>query len=91
MAPPSIAGYLNQLWALAGWTSVHWLHQIKQPTLVMAGDDDPIIPLVNARLLARLIPNASLDIFDCGHLFLLTRLDRSVASIEGFLLNDSVA
>ena len=91
MAPPSIAGYLNQLWALACWTSVHWLHQIKQPTLVMAGDDDPIIPLVNARLLARLIPNARLDIFDCGHLFLLTRLDRSVASIEGFLLNDSVA
>ncbi len=85
MAPPSIYGYLNQLWALAGWTSVHWLHEIKQPTLVMAGDDDPIIPLVNARLLTRLIPNAQLEIFDCGHLFLLTRLERSAASIETFL------
>lgn len=85
MAPPSIYGYLNQLWALAGWTSVHWLHEINQPTLVMAGDDDPIIPLVNARLLTRLIPNAQLEIFDCGHLFLLTRLERSATSIETFL------
>jgi pimeloyl-ACP methyl ester carboxylesterase len=67
---------------------VHWLHEIAQPTLVMAGDDDPIIPLVNARLLARLIPNARLEIFDCGHLFLLTRLERSVTSVEGFLLED---
>ena len=91
MAPPSIHGYLNQLWALTGWTSVHWLHQIKQPTLVMAGDDDPIVPLVNARLLTRLIPNARLEIFDCGHLFLLTRLERSVASVQGFLLEDQPA
>ena len=85
MAPPSIYGYLSQLYALAGWTSVHWLHQVKQPTLVMAGDDDPIIPLVNAKLLARLIPNARLEVFDCGHLFLLTRLERSVAMVEAFL------
>jgi poly(3-hydroxyoctanoate) depolymerase len=70
---------------LAGWTSVHWLHLIRQPTLVMAGDDDPIVPMVNARLLARLIPNARLEVFDCGHLFLLTRLQRSVAVIEAFL------
>ena len=87
MSPPSIVGYLNQLWALAGWTSVHWLHEITQPTLVMAGEDDPIVPLVNARLLARLIPNARLEIFDCGHLFLLTRSERSVASLHAFLLN----
>ena len=86
MAPPSMIGYLNQLWALAGWTSVFWLHRITQPTLVMAGDDDPIIPLVNARLLARLIPNAQLEVFDCGHLFLLTRLERSVTTLERFLL-----
>lgn len=85
MAPPSIIGYLNQLWALSGWTSAFWLHRLTQPTLVMAGDDDPIVPLVNARLLARLIPDAQLEIFDCGHLFLLTRLERSVATLERFL------
>jgi poly(3-hydroxyalkanoate) depolymerase len=91
MSPPSVSGYLNQLWALTGWTSLHWLHQITQPTLVMAGDDDPIIPLVNARLLARLIPNSRLEVFDCGHLFLLTRLERSAASVEQFLLEPQPA
>jgi len=91
MAPPTVMGYLNQLYALAGWTSVHWLHTLPQPTLVMAGDDDPIVPLVNARVLARLIPNARLEIFDCGHLFLLTRLARSVETIEAFLGEDQPA
>jgi poly(3-hydroxyalkanoate) depolymerase len=85
MTPPSLVGYVNQLWALTGWTSAFWLHRITQPTLIMTGDDDPIVPLVNARLLARLIPNAQLEIFDCGHLFLLTRLERSVATLERFL------
>ena len=91
MSPPSISGYLNQLWALTGWTSVHWLHEITQPTLVMAGEDDPIVPLVNARLLARLIPNARLEIFDCGHLFLLTRLERSAATLHAFLAQPATA
>ena len=51
----------------------------------MAGKDDPIVPLVNARLICRLIPNAALEIFDCGHLFLLTRAEESARAIEEFL------
>ena len=78
-------GYYLQLAAAAGWTSIHWLHALKQPTLVMAGRDDPIVPLVNARLICRLIPNAGLEIFDCGHLFLLTRAEESARAIEEFL------
>ena len=85
MAPPSTWGYLGQLYAMLGWTSAFWLHKITQQTLVMAGTDDPIIPLVNAKLLAGRIPNAELELYDCGHLFLLTRLQRAVASIEAFV------
>lgn len=85
MAPPSLRGYLSQLFAIAGWTSLCWAHRINQPTLVMAGEDDPIVPLINARILRRLIPNAELEVFDCGHLFLLTRLEHSVATLEHFL------
>lgn len=85
MAPPSLRGYLSQLSAIAGWTSLCWAHRISQPTLVMAGEDDPIVPVVNARILCRLIPGAELEVFDCGHLFLLTRLERSVATLERFL------
>jgi acyl dehydratase len=45
---PSISGYLGQLYAISGWTSLPWLHRLQQPTLVLAGDDDPIVPLVSA-------------------------------------------
>ena len=45
-------GYYWQLFAGLGWTSIHWLHKIHQPTLILAGDDDPLIPLINMRMLA---------------------------------------
>ncbi len=89
MAPPTLIGYLNQLYALMGWTSLHWLDEIEQPTLVMAGADDPVVPLVNARILAKRIANAELEVFDCGHLFIITRLERAVARLERFLLPNS--
>ena len=85
MTPPSVIGYLGQLYALSGWTSLFWLHRIQAPALIMAGEDDPIIPLANARLLASRLPDARLSVFDCGHLFLLTRLERVCNEIETFL------
>ena len=59
---PSVRGYLGQLYAIAGWTSLPWLHRLRQPTLVLAGDDDPIVPLLNGRILARRIPDARLHV-----------------------------
>ena len=44
-------GYLYQLAAGAGWTSLPFLPLLRQQTLIMSGDDDPIIPLANARLM----------------------------------------
>lgn len=78
-------GYYWQLFAGLGWTSIHWLHKIHQPTLVLAGDDDPLIPLVNMRLLAWRIPNAQLHIIDDGHLFLITRAEAVAPIIMKFL------
>jgi poly(3-hydroxyalkanoate) depolymerase len=89
MSPPTLVGYANQLYALTGWTSLHWLHELRQPTLVLAGADDPIVPLVNARILAARIPDAELEVLDCGHLFIVTRLPRTVARIERFLLQSN--
>ncbi len=85
MSPPNSLGYLQQLAAIGGWTSAFWLHKIPHETLVMAGMDDPIIPLVNARMIASRLPNARLETFDCGHLFILTRQEQAVRSIEQFL------
>jgi len=82
---PSIWGYLGQLYAISGWTSLPWLRTLPQPTLVLAGDDDPIVPLVNGRILARCIPHARLHVVrGGGHLFLLERPARMAAVVAGF-------
>ena len=78
-------GYLYQVLAMTGWTSLPWLWTLKQPTLILAGSDDPIVPSINARVMARLMPNARLEILDDGHLFLVTRPIESAAIIEKFL------
>jgi poly(3-hydroxyoctanoate) depolymerase len=84
--PPSILGYYLQMTAMAGWSSLPFLGRIRQPTLVIAGDGDPIVPLMNGRILARLIPDARLQVIrGGGHLFLLERSRESAAAIEGFL------
>jgi pimeloyl-ACP methyl ester carboxylesterase len=86
MAPVSIRGYLGQLQAVIGWTSTPWLHRLRQPTLILAGDDDPIVPLINARILAWRLPNARLHIVrGGGHLFLLERPTDHAALVATFL------
>jgi pimeloyl-ACP methyl ester carboxylesterase len=51
----------------------------------MAGTDDPIVPVVNGRILAKLIPQARLVTIDDGHLFLLTSARESAGLISAFL------
>jgi poly(3-hydroxyoctanoate) depolymerase len=78
-------GYYLQLGAVWGWTSIHWLHRLRQPTLIMAGRDDPLVPLANAKLMHLLIPHSELQLFDCGHMFLMTRSEASARAISEFL------
>jgi pimeloyl-ACP methyl ester carboxylesterase len=68
----SRSGYLLQLLAGVGWTSLFALPLIRQPALVLAGTDDPIIPPVNARILHGLLPHATLHFYADGHLGLVT-------------------
>jgi pimeloyl-ACP methyl ester carboxylesterase len=51
----------------------------------MAGTDDPLVPVINGRILARLIPNARLVAINDGHLFLVTNADESAKLISEFL------
>jgi poly(3-hydroxyalkanoate) depolymerase len=84
--PPSMRGYLAQLYAITGWTSLPWLCRLPQPALVIAGDDDPIVPLVNGRILANLIPDARLHVVPGGgHLFLLEQPDEVALVVTRFL------
>jgi poly(3-hydroxyoctanoate) depolymerase len=83
---PSMAGYVGQLYAITGWSSMPWLHTVRHPTLVVAGDDDPIVPLVNGRILAWRMPNATLHVVPGGgHLFILERPAEIADLVTGFL------
>jgi poly(3-hydroxyalkanoate) depolymerase len=83
---PSMRGYAAQLYSIAGWTSLPWLHRIRQRTLVLCGDDDPIVPTVNGRILAAMIPDARLHLIEGGgHLFVLEDPAAVAAQVSEFL------
>ena len=79
-------GYYLQLIAGFGWSSLPWLRLLAQPTLVIAGTDDPIVPVANGRILAKLIPDARMVTIDDGHLFLVTSASQSAKLVSEFLL-----
>ncbi len=83
---PSLGGYLGQLYAISFWTGIPWLRKLRQPTLVITGDDDPIIPVLNGRILAHCIPNAQLHVVPGGgHLFLLEKPAETADLVANFL------
>jgi len=83
-----VRGYFYQLLSSLGWTSLPRLPKLRPPTLILAGDDDPIIPLVNARIMHRLIPRSQLHIYRGGHLELAVDAGRLAATVEAFLNAD---
>jgi len=85
--PPSGHGYRRQIWAVQGWTAVPWLSSVEQPTLILAGDDDPLVPVVNGHILARLLPHARLVVIrGGGHLSLLQLAPSMADLVSGFLV-----
>jgi poly(3-hydroxyoctanoate) depolymerase len=84
--PPSTWGYAGQLYSIAGWSSLPWLHTLRHPTLVLAGDDDPIVPVVNGHLMAWRIPGARMHVVrGGGHLFILERPAEIADLVTSFL------
>jgi poly(3-hydroxyoctanoate) depolymerase len=84
--PTDTLAALYRMAPLFGWTSLPWLWAIGQPTLVIAGDDDPVTPLVNHRVIAALIPRARLHtVRGAGHLVLLDSAEREGPVIASFL------
>lgn len=84
--PPSADGYALQLLGIVGWSSWHFLRSIPHETLVICGDDDPLVPVANAHQLAERIPNATLEIVEgAGHLFLWDDAENLGRRIDKFL------
>ncbi|XVX20291.1 alpha/beta fold hydrolase [Actinomycetota bacterium] len=83
---PSLYGYLTQMYAVTGWSSLPWLRTLRARTLVLHGTDDPIVPTTNGRLLAKLIPDARLYLMEGGgHLFVLDEPGHTAAVVGDFL------
>jgi poly(3-hydroxyalkanoate) depolymerase len=78
-------GYFYQLLATAGWTSLPRLPRLRPRTLILAGDDDPIIPLINARIMQWLIPRSELHVYPGGHLELAAHPEHIAPVVQAFL------
>jgi poly(3-hydroxyalkanoate) depolymerase len=86
MTPPSRSGYVYQLMAMIGWSSLPFLPFLPHETLVLAGGRDNIVPLANAKILKYMIRNSELHVVeDGGHLFILSQAKRVLPVLKTFL------
>ncbi len=90
--PPSREGYRFQLRALSGWSSMRWLRTLEMPTLVLAGEEDPLVPLINSRMFTRRMPNCRRYVVrGGGHLFMIDQPGDVAGVIDAFLSDPAVA
>ncbi|MFN3959617.1 MAG: alpha/beta fold hydrolase [Parvularculaceae bacterium] len=86
MTAPSRAGYVYQLMAMMGWTSLPFLPLLPHETLILAGDRDHIVPVANAKILKAMIRRSELHVFkDAGHLFVLSKAREVTPVLKTFL------
>ena len=89
---PHPTSYYTQIVALSAWSSLAWLHRIAAPTLVITGDDDPLVPPANSLLLASRLRQARLaTVPGEGHLLLFDDHGAAHPVIREFLLAPSLA
>lgn len=79
-------GYSYQLMAIMGWTSWHFLPTLDIPALVLMGEDDPIVPVANGRILVSRLKHGTLEVMPCGHLFMVTMPEETATRVEQFAL-----
>jgi len=88
---PDPVGYTWQLSAVMSWSSRFRLPSLRQPTLVMAADDDPIINVANATIMVSLLPHGHLHLVaGGGHLFLITSPEYTATVVSDFLGDDEL-
>ncbi len=78
--------YLRQLMAPIDFCSEARLSEMRCPTLVIAGEDDQVVPVENSRRLAAKLPQAQLKILSkAGHLFFVEKAEETNRTILDFL------
>lgn len=87
---PSPLGFSYQLAAFATWTSLPFLPLLSLPVMVMADEEDQLVPPSNAHFLHNAIPHSRLEMFQGGgHLFMLSQQARFVEKLRSFLDDDA--
>lgn len=75
--------------SLAGWSSVPFLPLLTLPVKVIHGDEDMLVPALNAKIMARLLPESDLELWPGeGHLLVLTKTAEVAKSIIDYLEED---
>lgn len=84
--PPPLVGYGYQLVAGLFWSSLHWLHTVQVPTLVVAGGADRLVPSANGFQLARHLPRSRLRLVpNEGHLALFDPASHTQSLVDDFV------
>lgn len=84
--PQSLIGYERQLDALKSFDSRSWLHKIKSSTLIIAGEEDIIAPLVGSKEVQKNIGNnAQIVIIPGGHASPIEQPEMVVKAILNFI------
>ncbi len=78
-------GYLHQLLAGSIWTSLFALPAVRQRTLIVAGTDDPIIPVINGHIMNTLLPHSRLHLHPGGHIDLVQNAPELAPVVDTFL------
>ncbi len=82
----TLLGVGAQIGAFMNWSSLSWLGMLNLPTLVLGGEEDPMAPPSNSRLIASVVPGAELHIVEGGgHLFPFDLPEITAPIINDFL------
>lgn len=82
--PTNRNAVLDQARAIAAWHGADRLRHLDVPTTIVHGESDPLIPVVNAMRLSRLIPGARYrELPGVGHLVPYEAPDATLAALRG--------
>ena len=82
--PPE--AFFRQFNACLGHDTVDRLCDIEAPTLIMAGDDDHLVPTENSRILKKLMPEAELHLYPGKrHVFFIEEHEKFNRNVTDFL------
>lgn len=83
---PPLADYIKQMVAGTKFDASSGVEEIQNPTLVIHGGDDRVVPVSNAESLSQKLPDAKLRVLEnAGHLVFIERAEEVNEEILSFL------